>query len=90
MTPPIKIILFNRVRKFRDKFYHYTLFRQNGQFNISIEERKDGRLLFESRITDTRYSLETCLNFMTILANTLTFPEQLQELYEDNDLDDLS
>jgi len=85
-----RIVLYHKIRKFRNCFYHYSLFRERNCLSISIEEIKDGKRSLKSVITDPEYSEKACLTFITILANTLTFPEQLQELYEDNDLNELT
>ena len=84
-----RIILFHKTRKFRNCFYRYSLFRESGHLSISIEEINNGKTSFKSIIRDPEYSEKACLAFITILANTLTFPEQLHELYEENDLNTL-
>ena len=87
MATQKRITLYYRVRKFRDRYYQYDLVKEGEHLTLSIEETKDGKILAKSEICDPEYSEKACLSFITILANTFTSPDFLQELYEENDLD---
>ncbi len=89
MAKKKRSVLFRRTRKFRDAFYRYSMIKKNDHISISIEEIKDEKTSYKSMITDPEYSETVCMAFITILADTLTFPEQLQEIYEENDLNEL-
>lgn len=82
--------MFYKIRKIHKSIYQYSLFRKSGHLFISIEEIENGKLSFESTIRDPEYSEKACLAFITYLADTLTSPKLLQELYEENNLDRLS
>lgn len=90
MSTKKRVILYSEIRSFYQCIYHYLLFRENGQLVLSIEESKDEKIIFRSTIEDPGYSEETCLAFMMTLADTITSPKQLKELYEENDLNTFS
>ncbi|MBR4287875.1 MAG: hypothetical protein IKT50_00380 [Clostridia bacterium] len=90
MSTKKRVILYSEIRSFYQCIYHYLLFRENGQLFLSIEEIEDEKTNFKSTIADPGYSEEACLAFMMTLADTITSPQQLKELYEDNDLNTFS
>ena len=82
-----RIVLFRATRKFRQYFMEYTLYQDREGYTVSIVEKEGGSTHFASAVTFSQYSEKTCRNFLRILSDTLTFPEQLLEIVTDNDLE---